>query len=117
MWDAAGQPVRMAGSIRDITDHKQLQESLNEAEAHYRTVVEHANDAIVILQDGKRVYWNPLYEQLMGYTVSDIGERSFWNMSPPKTGSGSTHIISAGCAGSPPQTTMKSSYSRARGSG
>jgi len=38
--DAEGEPVRMIGSMRDITEHKRVEELLQEAEARYRTLIE-----------------------------------------------------------------------------
>ena len=40
------------GTIRDVTKRKQAEEALQESEEKYRTVVERANDAIIIIQDG-----------------------------------------------------------------
>jgi PAS domain-containing protein len=54
--------------------------ALQEAEAKYRTLVEQARDAILIVQDGQIVYANPACESLSGYTVAEFCQR------PPQVG-------------------------------
>jgi PAS domain S-box-containing protein len=48
-----------------------------DAEQPYRTLVEQASDAIVIVQDGQTVYRNPAAVSLIGYTVAETAGRSF----------------------------------------
>lgn len=40
LWDEEGRPIRMAGSVRDITDHKQLAEILRQARGELEQRVE-----------------------------------------------------------------------------
>jgi PAS domain S-box-containing protein len=54
--------------------------ALQEAEAKYRTLVEQARDAILIVQDGQIVYANPACESLSGYTLAEFCLR------PPQVG-------------------------------
>jgi PAS domain S-box-containing protein len=54
--------------------------ALQEAEAKYRTLVEQARDAILIVQDGQIVYANPTSEALSGYTIEEFCQR------PPRVG-------------------------------
>jgi PAS domain S-box-containing protein len=42
------------------------------SEDFFRTLVEHANDAIAVLQHEKRIYRNAAYSRLLGYTDEDI---------------------------------------------
>src|SRR4030095_12962410 len=49
--------------------------ALQEAETTYRTLVEQARDAIVIVQDGQIRYANPACETLLGYTLDEFHER------------------------------------------
>ena len=64
-YDTAGIPVRMIGTIQDITERKLFQEELNVSEEKYRLLVEGSPDAIEIYVDGKVVYVNEAAIRLM----------------------------------------------------
>ncbi|RJP85869.1 MAG: PAS domain S-box protein [Desulfobacteraceae bacterium] len=56
----------------DITDRKKAEESLKISQELYRQVVENANDAIIILQDGMIVFHNSRTETLTGYSKEEL---------------------------------------------
>jgi len=66
-----GELTGFQGFIMDITDRKQLDMALQESEEKYRIVVEKANDAIVILQDGVVEFSNTGFTNMLGYTVEE----------------------------------------------
>ncbi|MFH2131513.1 MAG: PAS domain S-box protein [bacterium] len=68
---------RIEGVLKDITDQKQAEKALQESEYKYRTVIEHANEAIVILQGNRFKYFNPKTCELTGYTESDLRLKPF----------------------------------------
>ena len=53
--------------IRDITERKRIERELAEAEAQFRALVEQSIAGIYIVQDGKLVYINPRFAQILGY--------------------------------------------------
>ena len=69
---------------RRIEQLEVAEDALREAEEQYRTLVERANDAIMIIQDEKTVYRNPTYEHLLGYSVNETMERSFLEFVVPE---------------------------------
>ena len=80
-WDESGKPLRMAGSIRDITTRKAAEERLLESEARYRALAE-ANPDVVFridrrgtyrdLSASKESYFPYSYEQLVGHTATEL---------------------------------------------
>jgi len=68
----------------DISKRKSAEEEkelllsqLSASEAQYRTLVESSNDAIIVIQDGKLVFFNKKLEELLGYDRSDIIDKPF----------------------------------------
>jgi PAS domain S-box-containing protein len=52
----------------DVTETQATEAALRATEIKYRTMIEHANDAIAVEQDGKIVYCNLLFEHLLGHS-------------------------------------------------
>jgi PAS domain S-box-containing protein len=58
--------------IHDVTQRKKVEEALRDSEEKYRDVVERANDAIVIIQDGNLTYINPRGAAILGYRPEEV---------------------------------------------
>lgn len=65
-------------TVMDITVRKRAEEALQASEERYRTLVEQAQDAIVVLQDGATMYCNPVYEKLLGVPVQETAQHNFF---------------------------------------
>jgi diguanylate cyclase (GGDEF)-like protein/PAS domain S-box-containing protein len=50
---------------------------LRNSEEKYRLIVEHANEAIVIVQNGKLMYANPKTVQITGYSEEELSAKAF----------------------------------------
>lgn len=80
-WNERGEPILMAGSIRDITAHKEAERRLIDSEARYRALAE-ANPDVVFRIDRRGVFLDLIvphgsdfpfcYEQIVGKTVTEI---------------------------------------------
>ncbi len=55
---------------------------LVESERKYSTLVEHANDGVVIIQDGKLSFVNKRIEEMLGYSREELTGKPFLNMIP-----------------------------------
>jgi PAS domain S-box-containing protein len=82
--DEAGEPVRMAGVVADITEQKHAREALRESEARYRALVEHAPEAIVVLdvETGRFVDCNTNAEMFFGRSRDRLFECGPSELSP-----------------------------------
>jgi len=59
-------------SLLDITERKQIEESLRESEEKLRVITESTNDAIVAIDgEGRIYYWNPAAEKIFGFTKDE----------------------------------------------
>ncbi len=76
-------PVGVHGTARDITDRKKAEEALRESEEKYRLVVENANEAIVVAQDGKPKFVNPKTLELTGRSEHELLSRPFTDLIHP----------------------------------
>ncbi len=81
IWDEYGRPVRMSGSLRDITQTKDDEAKLEQSEAKWRSLVENAPDIIMLADlDGTIRFINrgtPLASQSIGRSVYDYVEEDY----------------------------------------
>jgi PAS domain S-box-containing protein len=75
-FDASGRPLRMFGTIADITDHRKAQEALIRSELRYAAIFEGTSEAIFIAEvETKRLRWvNSAACALFGYTRDELLE-------------------------------------------
>src|SRR5918997_2308912 len=78
---ADGRPVRMLGSIVDVTERRRAEEALRESEERYRTLVEAVQEGIAFVapEGGLISYCNEAYAQIMGLTPEAMVGRSFFD--------------------------------------
>jgi len=67
----------MRGIGIDISDRKRAEDALRESEEKYRTLVNRANDAICVLQDGVIKMFNPRLPEFWGGSAEEIMGRPF----------------------------------------
>jgi PAS domain S-box-containing protein len=80
--DAAGRPVRVAGSVSDIDAQKRIEEALRASEEQYKAVFNGAADALVVRDAEARVVdVNPAFVQMMGYSREEIVGTTGWSFS------------------------------------
>ncbi len=71
-----GRPAMLL-SLVDLTATKEAETRLQESEERYRLVVETANEAIAVIQDGVLKFVSPRIEDISGYSASDVILKSF----------------------------------------
>jgi PAS domain S-box-containing protein len=83
--DSVDNPVGFVGVIRDISEHRKMEQDLRESEEIFRAISNSANDAIILADtDGKVSYWNPAAEKMFGYEKEEaIGKEYYKLVVPP----------------------------------
>ena len=80
-----GRAIRVAGSIRDITDTKQVEEALRQSEVKYKALVESSIDGIVVVHDKEICFANRTMMEMHGCTKSkEIVGHSFTEFVSPE---------------------------------
>jgi len=70
-------PVKLFGTIQDITERKKAEKALRESENKFRTVAEQSPNMIFINKKGRVVYQNKRSEEIMGYKSEEICSPDF----------------------------------------
>lgn len=84
-YDESGKPVRLSGTVQDITGRKRSEEKLRRSEQRYRSLVDAAPDIIYSLsaKAGKLTSLNPAFEKITGWSIREwIGKRSIQLVHP-----------------------------------
>lgn len=72
--------------ILDMTAFKEAEEALARSEARYKTLVENPLQGVTVIQNGRYVYVNHSFADLVGYSVDEILEMTFeegWGLVHP----------------------------------
>ena len=70
-------------SIMDITGLKKAEDALRESEEKYRTLVERANDGILVIQDYVVLFCNSRAAEMWGGVPEDLEGRQFMDLMDP----------------------------------
>ena len=81
--DGDGAWIGTIGINRDITEHRKAERAILESERKYRDVVENANEAILIAQDGVIKFSNLKTAENSGYTREELTDKPFVDLIHP----------------------------------
>ncbi|NJD54141.1 MAG: PAS domain S-box protein [Candidatus Methanoperedens sp.] len=70
--DIKGDPQFAIIMVEDITERKEAEEKLHQSEEKYRTLIEHIQDGVFIIINGKFQFVNEAFARLAGYEVEEI---------------------------------------------
>ena len=75
--DPLAQFAELSHKIKSAASRKRAEDSLQKSEAKYRHLIEHADEAIVVVQDGMLKLVNHRMVELTGYSEQDLRSMSF----------------------------------------
>ncbi|WP_020380541.1 PAS domain S-box protein [Nafulsella turpanensis] len=77
LHDKEGRPIRMIGSMQDISDRKQTEEALKESKELFSRVIDGSNDGIWEWDfKDDRAWWNQRFSEIIGIDIPEA-QRSF----------------------------------------
>jgi diguanylate cyclase (GGDEF)-like protein/PAS domain S-box-containing protein len=82
--DGQGKPIAIVGSVHDITERRALEGKLRESEARYSSTVELAAVGIAhVAVDGRFIWFNKRFHEMLGYDHDELLERTIKDVSHP----------------------------------
>ncbi|MHC1696837.1 MAG: PAS domain S-box protein [Geobacteraceae bacterium] len=74
LWDSSGKPIRLAGSISDISSRKEAEQALHDSALRFRQIFEQIEDAVFFIKLGTSsiIDLNPAAVELFGYTREEL---------------------------------------------
>lgn len=72
-WSKEGEPLKLIGTVQDITTRKQAEQAVEYSEARLRSILETAVDSVIIIDsNGIIESVNPATEKIFGFPVAEM---------------------------------------------
>ncbi|MBN1212954.1 MAG: PAS domain S-box protein, partial [candidate division Zixibacteria bacterium] len=85
VYNSDGRYLGRRYSNRDITERKTMLEALVESEEKYSTLIEKANDGILVIQDETIKFANKAMKAISGYTIEELVGMNYLDLTAPES--------------------------------
>ncbi|HUH79153.1 MAG TPA: PAS domain S-box protein [Methanoregula sp.] len=68
----SGESAQILTLCRDISERRRIQSALRESEEKYRTLVEHTQDGVFIVQDSRLAFYNQAFAETLGFSGDEL---------------------------------------------
>lgn len=83
--DQSSEPLYFIGIVKDISTRVAAENALKQSELRFRSIIESANDAIIIAdREGKIISWNQGVQKIFGYSKEEIINKPVTLLMPEK---------------------------------
>jgi len=84
IFNALGEPVKMYGSVQDVTEYKRSLEALTESEQKYRFLANSTSELICLHDvDGKYLHVSPSVKKMLGYEMHELEGSNAYDLFHP----------------------------------
>jgi PAS domain-containing protein len=83
--DASGRPIRLFGTVQDVTDRHVVIDALKASEERYRRIVENTSEGVWMYDQRITTFMNGRLASLIGYTVDEAVGQSIYTFLPAAT--------------------------------
>ena len=70
--DEQGHPLRLVGTVLDITEQKSAENKIKESEERFRNLIEGSIQGIVVHRDFKPLFVNQAFADMFGYSLEEL---------------------------------------------
>ncbi|MFA6317705.1 MAG: PAS domain S-box protein [Elusimicrobiota bacterium] len=100
--DARGKPFKMIGVLSDITERREMEESLKASEERFKTLIEASGVAIGVVREGRLILANRAFARMHGYgSPEGLAGRDAFAFVAPKVRPEIRRLYRARMAGKP----------------
>ena len=117
VFDTSGEPLRMSGTVQDVTEQRRAQEALRDSEEQFRVAFEQAGVGMTLLTLlGRWTRVNQQFCDMLGYSPEELLERRFQDLTHPDDLDTNVRYLEQAQKGQIPTYAMEKRYFRKDGS-
>jgi len=83
--DSSGDPTGFVAIVRDITEHKRMEQAMRESEEKNRALVDHMEEGYLVFRGGRIRFANRRCAEVIGIPVEKLIGENYWRFLAPES--------------------------------